>query len=90
MTSFTRKLYNRDPAAAEAFASQVKLHELLASCGAQTAPVLTYGKHTTLRQFDSAFHSLPKTFGRRTNMARRRACSEPCGHPACIHGCTLR
>lgn len=83
MTSYTRKLYNRDPAAAEAFSRQTKLHDLLC-----------YGKTPTLQQFDPAFHDLPRPFGKRQIRpvvnGRTTACEEDCGHPACAHGCTLR
>lgn len=105
MTSFSRKLYDKDPAAARAaedFARQNRFQraELDALC---------YGKTTDLPQFSAdralytrAFQSplekrafsrpsLPQvSFGRReAPPVPHKACATPCGHPACSNGCTL-
>lgn len=92
MTSFTRKLYNQDPAAAEAFHRAQQFEHRL-----------TYGKHVTLACFNfdpkriehsvsdarAALVKSPQpTFGRRVGKYAT-ACAAGCGHPACKHGCTL-
>jgi hypothetical protein len=77
MTSFTRKLYNRDPAAAEAFRSaasiETKMH---------------YGKAVTLACFTPSAHGLVPAFGKRLPSGHT-GCARNCRHPACSHGCTL-
>lgn len=76
MTSYTRKLYNRDPAAARAFEKAQSFENKL-----------VYGKAVTLAQF--ALVPLPKAaFGKRTPLVGNTACAASCGHPACAHGCT--
>lgn len=90
MTSFTKALYRRDPAAAEAFYDNQKFETRH-----------TYGRHPTLPQFTLAFQtsqgSVAAPQGRRMHFGLRsqpptdrKACSEPCGHPACSHGCIVR
>jgi hypothetical protein len=91
MTSYTRKLYARDPAAAEAFNRQQQFEHRI-----------TYGKHTQLVGFGfkdglDASGRLRITdptagrnqFGERVAMPRQFACSHNCGSPACTKGCTL-
>jgi len=89
MTSFTKALYRRDPAAAEAFYEQQRIENRM-----------QYGRHPTLPQFTLAFHTpaaaaaaphpVP-TFGRRPQPPHgRTACTANCGHPACSNGCTAR
>ena len=55
MTSFTRKLYNRDPAAAQAFARAQQFEHRL-----------VYGKNVTLAQFTPAREGTSQPFGKRT------------------------
>lgn len=74
MTSYTRKLYARDPAAAAAFEQAQRFENKL-----------VYGKAVTLAQFTL----VPiKPFGKRHG-ASQQACVDNCGSPACAHGCTL-
>lgn len=76
MTSYTKKLYNRDPAAAEAFhKAQLFGREPYGSPGYEHR--LQYGKHTQLAMF-----------GIRTPSLTGTACDKLCGHPACKQGCT--
>lgn len=86
MTSFTKALYRRDPAAAEAF------HR-----AQQFEHKMTYGKNATLAcftlpgrsgGFESAHHNVKPVFGKRTGNTPT-ACAASCGHPACANGCTL-
>lgn len=76
MTSFTKALYRRDPAAAEAFhRSQQFEHRMV------------HGK-TLLAQF----HYTPQPvvgFGQRTPTGVV-ACVTRCSHPSCAQGCTLQ
>lgn len=78
MTSFTRKLYNSDPAAAEAFRKAQEFDQRLA-----------YGKHVTLACFTPAGRGLVPAFGKRLG-AQQHGCDHNCRHPACKQGCTLR
>lgn len=90
MTSYTKKLYARDPKAADAF------HQ-----AQQFEHRLTYGKHVTLACFTAASHNLPAKgftrpdvgqapFGKReTPPSAAHACKQVCGHPACSQGCVL-
>lgn len=78
MTSFTKKLYRQDPAAAEAFHRQATFEHKA-----------TYGRVPTLLQFTPAAHGLVPAFGKRLPNGVK-ACQKPCGHPACTKGCTLR
>lgn len=55
MTSFTRKLYSRDPAAAEQFGRQQAFEHRM-----------SYGKSVTLACFTPAFHAVDVAFGKRT------------------------
>lgn len=85
MTSYTRKLYSRDPGAARAaedFARQSKLER------AQDA-TLRYGKVPTLACFHSDRALYQRAFGRRSSPVPHKACAALCGHPACSSGCTL-
>lgn len=54
MTSFTKKLFQRDPAAAEAFHRAQQFEHRLA-----------YGKNVSLACFTPAHHQVAATFGRR-------------------------
>jgi hypothetical protein len=56
MTSFTRALYRRDPAAAEAFQRQQRMEREL---------LLSYGKTPTLACFTPAHHDIKRQFGKR-------------------------
>lgn len=73
MTSYTRKLYNRDPAAAEDFARQTSFETRL-----------TYGKHATLACFGLRKPEVSHVSGEPIGTA----CASFCGHPACQYGCT--
>lgn len=78
MTSYTKALYRRDPAAAEAFYRQQK-HEQIAAFGRNsTGSIPAFGR-------DSAPQ---RAFGKRIPSGLE-ACAASCGHPACKHGCTL-
>lgn len=77
MTSYTKKLYNRDPAAAEAFHKAQGFEHRL-----------QYGKHTQLAQFGLSHDVAIATFGIRTPSLTGTACDKLCGHPACKQGCT--
>lgn len=96
MTSFTRKLYNKDPAAAEAFRKAQDFERQM-----------QYGKAVTLAQFTPSSHGLVPAFGKRVYKdvgdwirdnpnngsgipPRHTACERNCRHPACVKGCTLR
>lgn len=91
MTSYTRKLYSRDPGAARAaedFARQSKLDR------AQDA-TLRYGKVPTLACFHSDRALYRRAFGKREiavpiGGCRVTACAANCGHRACSNGCTLQ
>lgn len=83
MTSFTRKLFNRDPAAAEAYQRHSEFERA-------REIELRYGKNVTLAQFTPAHHKIERTFGKRKAMPGRFACAELCGHPACSNGCVGR
>jgi hypothetical protein len=79
MTSFTRKLYNRDPAAATAYYRQSTFEQKL-----------VYGKVPTLACFTPAWHQQPVSFGKRQPPASaQHACDHNCKHPACKQGCVL-
>lgn len=100
MTSYTKALYRRDPAAAEAFHRQSSFEHKA-----------TYGRVPTLLQFTPEAHGLrpvpgdngrtervnqyynlrkkQPTFGKRVPSGVK-ACKVRCSHPACSHGCTLR
>lgn len=78
MTSYTKALYNRDPAAAEAFHKQATFEHKT-----------TYGRVPTLLQFTLAHHGLVPSFGKRLPTGQK-ACGTNCRHPACVRGCTLR
>lgn len=54
MTSFTRKLYNRDPKAAEQFHQQQSFEHRM-----------SYGKYVTLACFTPAHHAVDVMFGKR-------------------------
>jgi hypothetical protein len=77
MTSFTKALYRRDPAAAQAFYRQQQFEQKL-----------TYGKHTQLACFTPATAPTVKQFGQRTPSGLV-GCAQLCSHPACSQGCTL-
>jgi hypothetical protein len=71
MTSFTRKLYAKDPTAAEAFAEAQRWENRH-----------TYGKTPTLVQFDPGFKKLNTSFGKReTPPATKSDC--PLGQSFC-------
>ena len=78
MTSFTKALYRRDPAAANEFHRQSSYEQRAAHGRPGT---ITYGKTTQLA-----------SFGLRQPTEEQRAaasaCAAPCGHPACKYGCT--
>ena len=78
MTSFTKALYRRDPAAAEEFHRQQTFEHKA-----------TYGKTPTLACFTPQAHGLKPAFGKRAPSGQK-ACAASCGHPACKHGCTLQ
>lgn len=75
MTSFTKALYRRDPAAAEAFYK------------AQQFEQRQQGKHP-VACFTPALNPVVKNFGQRTPSGLV-GCAQLCGHPACSQGCTL-
>ena len=86
MTSFTKSLFARNPGAAKEL-RRAQLHQL------------RYGKDVTLAQFhierDDRMQAAQRqcmqgqpTFGRRVPSGLS-ACAANCGHPACLHGCTL-
>jgi hypothetical protein len=77
MTSFTRKLYNRDPAAARAFEKAQAFERQL-----------VYGRTPTLACFTPSHNGLHPSFGKRM-LQPQSACASSCGHPACKDGCTL-
>lgn len=77
MTSFTRKLYARDPAAAEAFRA-----------ASEFETKLQYGKAVTLAGFAPSAHGPVPSFGKRLPSGSH-GCEQNCRHPACTHGCTL-
>lgn len=78
MTSFTRKLYNSDPAAAEAFRRAQDFDSRM-----------QYGKAVTMAQFTPQAHGLVPAFGKRLPTGQK-ACAANCRHPACVRGCTLK
>lgn len=78
MTSFTKALYRRDPAAADAFYKHQQF-EHMASFGRTPAPSLASSGKVSGHQ---------ATFGKRVPSGLQ-ACAASCGHPACKHGCTL-
>lgn len=97
MTSFTRKLYSRDPGAARAaedFARQNKFdrqQDLTRKAGlAPLVPELRYGKTTTLACFHSDRALIERSFGKRRSLPLipGTACDQLCGHPGCTRGCT--
>lgn len=77
MTSFTKALYRRDPAAAEAFYKDQQFEQRL-----------TYGKSTQLACFTPAVTPVVRNFGQRTPSGLV-GCAQLCGHPGCAQGCTL-
>lgn len=77
MTSFTKALYRRDPAAAEAF-YQAQTFEAKSTGRQPGMPTLT---------FSSAFNEVHIPFGKRNPKLRQSACAASCGHPACASGC---
>jgi hypothetical protein len=77
MTSFSRKLYNRDPAAAAAFYKAQQFERQI-----------VYGKTPTLACFTPSHNGLRPVFGKR-HLAPHQVCAASCGHPACTNGCTL-
>jgi hypothetical protein len=78
MTSYTRKLYASDPAAAEAFRKAQDFDQRL-----------TYGKAVTLACFTPSSHGLMPVYGQRVPVAVKIGCTSNCGHTACQHGCVL-
>jgi hypothetical protein len=95
MTSYTRKLFSRDPGAAKAaedFARTSKFdrqQDMTRKAGlASLVPELRYGKVPTLACFHEDRALIERTFGRRQSLPAR-ACPTNCGHPACFEGCTL-
>lgn len=78
MTSYTKALYRRDPAAAEAFHEHQKFEHKI-----------VHGKTPTMLMFTPAHHGLVPAFGKRLPNGQK-ACASNCRHPACVKGCTLR
>lgn len=78
MTSYTKALYRRDPAAAAAFHEQQTFEHKI-----------VHGRTPTLACFTPAYHGLKPSFGKRVG-STITACSVPCEHPACAQGCTRR
>lgn len=79
MTSFSKKLYNRDPQAAEEFYKNQQFDQRV-----------VYGRHPTLAGFTLAHHEKPRVFGKRQSPpSAQHACDQGCGHPACSKGCVL-
>lgn len=97
MTSFTKALYRRDPAAAEEFYRQQQFEQKMQ----QGRPGLTYGRHATLtcftvvdqqskaahgrsHGFELAHHPVQRTFGKRPQPPLR-----PDGRPitSCTENC---
>jgi hypothetical protein len=79
MTSYTKKLYVRNPQAAKLVAQSQRFEHRL-----------VYGKTTQLAQFTPAWNAVAKSFGKRISPpTAAHACRELCGHPACKHGCVL-
>lgn len=86
MTSFTRKLYSKDPAAARA------AEDFMRQSKAERAQDVTlrYGKTPTLACFHSDRALIERSFGKRQFPPMpNKACAALCGHPACTQGCTL-
>ena len=82
MTSYTKKLYERDPDAAEAFHRQDRFEKA-------QSEALRYGRVPTLACFHSD-RAKPVPFGKRSvPPVPHKACSSLCGHPSCSNGCTL-
>ena len=78
MTSFTKALYRRDPAAALAFYEQQKF-EAKSAPRQPGMPTLTFASNATSHV----------VFGKRQAvLGRGTACAASCGHPACANGCT--
>ena len=78
MTSFTKSLYRRDPAAAMAFYHHQQF-ETQSTYG-RTGLMLPAVGHTPAQP-------KPMQFGKRTSMPPVSACTTHCGHPACTNGC---
>lgn len=81
MTSFTRKLYAQDPAAAVAYHRQSKF-EVARASEAQAVPGLVqiaYGRHPTLLGFTLQGHQ----------PTSNRLCAASCGRRICRDGCKL-
>jgi hypothetical protein len=79
MTSFTKALYRRDPAAAEAFHRQSSFESRA-----------TNGRPGLLLATFASANPVKHTFGKReTPPSAVHACKDNCGHPACSQGCTL-
>jgi hypothetical protein len=78
MTSFLRKLYNTDPAAAEAFRRAQEFERQM-----------IHGKAVTLACFTPSRSGLVPAFGKRLPSGSQ-GCEQNCRHPACVRGCTLR
>lgn len=80
MTSFTKALYNRDPAAADAY-YRASNYERMMVQGRPGA--------ITLACFTPSTEGYRPMFGKRKHTPRAgNACIETCGHPACAQGCT--
>lgn len=78
MTSFTRKLYNKDPLAAEVYCRQSKFERARQR---EAQGLLHYGRHTTLATF--SIHALD-------DLDRSgRLCAASCGDARCRTGCKL-
>lgn len=78
MTSFTKALYNRDPAAAEEFHRQSKFEHRT-----------TFGRMGNLTRAQREPAPLIAGFGRRTPSGVV-SCAVLCNHPGCAKGCTLQ
>lgn len=83
MTSYTKKLYNRDPAAALAFYHQDRFEQARALADAERN-----GREVVFQPWTDQPRSV--TFGKRQSPpTARHACPTRCSSPACRQGCVL-
>ena len=87
MTSWTRKLYNRDPAAAERFFEQQRF---MPRFERSTYPSVNDRLYGGVAAFTPATKRTAVPFGKRQRSPSAGvACDQNCGHPACSQGCVL-
>ena len=92
MTSFTRKLFVRDPAAEAAYHDFQRAQRLDQPAQPRPGSMATFATLAAARLSGFVSPLAAVRQGGRTQFGHRprgqAACATLCGHPACKHGCT--